>query len=279
MLLDLRRLTHALSDCTIGHTIDYHETVPSTMPIAHDLARKPGTRSGTVVVAEAQTAGRGRQSRRWEAPPAQALLVSVVLQPPIHVPVEQLPMAVGVAAAAAIESSLPGLTGHVGLKWPNDLLVGAGMADAAKVGGILMEARFDGGDLAHVVAGIGLNVHQRLPDLPAPQPGAPPPGSLHHFLEQQGHGNAPPLDRTALLIALCRSLALHLSPAINGNELLTRWRQRLWTLGEHVCLYERDNVVWAGRAADVNADGQLVVVNDAGEARRFLAGDVSVRSA
>jgi BirA family biotin operon repressor/biotin-[acetyl-CoA-carboxylase] ligase len=277
-MLDRHRLLHALSDCAIGHTIDYHHTVPSTMPVAHELARQPGTRSGTLVVAEEQTAGRGRQARRWEAPPAQALLVSVLLQPPIHVPVKQLPMAIGVAAAAAIESFAPGLAGHVGLKWPNDLLVGAGMADAAKVGGILMEARYDGGGLAHVVAGIGINVHQRAADLPTPQPGAPP-ASLHHFLEQQGHGNTPPLDRTALLIALCRSLALHLSPAMNGSELLMRWRQRLWTLGEHVCLYERGEVLWAGRAVDVDAEGQLVVVNGAGETRRFLAGDVSVRSA
>lgn len=277
-MLNLHRLAHALSDCAIGHTIDYHHTVPSTMPIAHELARQPGTRSGTVVVAEAQTAGRGRQSRRWEAPPAQALLVSVLLQPPIHVPVEQLPMAVGVAAAAAIESSQPRLAGHLGLKWPNDLLVGTCMADAGKVGGILMEARFDGGGLAHMVAGIGINVHQHAADLPAPQPGAPPPASLDHFLERQGCGEAAPLDRTALLIALCRSLALHVSPAMNGSELLMRWRQRLWILGEHVCLYERGEVVWSGRAVDVDADGQLVVVNGAGEARRFLAGDVSVRS-
>lgn len=248
------------------------------MPVAHALACQSETRSGTLIVAEEQTAGRGRQAHRWEAPPGQALLVSAILKPPLPIAVSQLPMAVGVAAVDAIESFAPELAGRVGLKWPNDLLVGAGMTAANKVGGVLMETVFRGSELGYAVVGIGINVNQPATDLPSPQPGAPPPTSLRHFLDHHGHGATMGLDRTALLIVLCRSLAAHLTSDQRDGSLFTHWRRLLWTLGEAVHLFEDGVLVWQGRAIDVGEDGRLVVVNHAGEARRFWVGDVSVRT-
>ena len=105
-------------------------SVTSTQDVARELP------VGSIVVADHQTAGRGRLGRRWDAPPGTALLVSFVLQPnPV------LSLATGVAAAEACGES-------VRLKWPNDLLLGD-----AKLGGILVEAKAD-----KAICGIGINL-------------------------------------------------------------------------------------------------------------------------
>jgi BirA family biotin operon repressor/biotin-[acetyl-CoA-carboxylase] ligase len=109
---------------------------------------------GAVAVADYQTAGRGRLGRSWEAPPGDALLVSVLLKPPADRPLPQLALVAGVAVADALER-LTGLA--VQIKWPNDV-----MLRRTKVAGILAEAR-DGA----VMVGIGINLNQarnRLPD-------------------------------------------------------------------------------------------------------------------
>ncbi len=108
----------------------HFESVRSTQDIARELP------IGSIVVAEHQTAGRGRLDRRWEAPPGTALLVSFVL--PLN---PLLSVAAGVAAAEACGEK-------VRLKWPNDLLL-----DGRKLGGILVEAKVD-----RAVCGIGINL-------------------------------------------------------------------------------------------------------------------------
>lgn len=130
------------------------ETVESTNDILDALARD-GAPAGAVVLADYQSAGRGRQGRRWLAPPGDALLISVLLRP---VPVDDaavgtIPLRVGLAAARALAGFAA-----ISIKWPNDLVA----ADGAKVGGILCESRVPGA----VVAGIGINVQQSADDLP-----------------------------------------------------------------------------------------------------------------
>ena len=108
---------------------------------------------GAIVVADHQTAGRGRLGRSWEAPPGKALLVSILLKPPPERQAPELSLVAGVAVADAVERST-GLA--VQLKWPNDV-----MLRRRKVAGCLAEAR-DGA----VVLGIGLNVNQSREELP-----------------------------------------------------------------------------------------------------------------
>lgn len=135
--------------------------VGSTNDVARALA-EAGAPAGSVVVAESQTAGRGRRGRRWDAPPGAALLVSIVLRPDAgdaDAELGTLPLRVGLGAARAIEE----LTGVVvSVKWPNDLLLGV-----AKVGGVLCEAALEPGRGGYVVAGIGINVAQTRAELPA----------------------------------------------------------------------------------------------------------------
>lgn len=272
-MLDLDCIRHALNDAPIGHHVDYYTSVPSTMPIAHEWARQPGTRSGMVVVAEEQTAGRGRLSRRWETPYGTALLMSVLLKPPWPVAPSEWPIRTGLAVVQALEQTYPPLQGQVGLKWPNDVLLGHDRRTAGKVAGILIENEWRGAELAHVVLGIGINVNQLASQLPAPQPGAPPPTSVRAFL------NAPDeVDRTALLIALCQTLGDQLTNVGESSNLHRDWQAYLWTLGQWVHLYERGQSVWQGQAVATDADGALLVMAETGEERRFIAGEVSVRA-
>jgi BirA family biotin operon repressor/biotin-[acetyl-CoA-carboxylase] ligase len=274
MLLDLSRLRSALQNAPVGHTVDYHLSVPSTMPLAHALAGQPGGASGLIVVAEEQTAGRGRFARRWESPAGQALLFSVVLRAPLAFDPAELAIRSGLAVALALEQAEPTLCGRVGLKWPNDLLLGESPASAGKVGGILIESTWQGQQLDHCVVGIGLNVNQGADELPSGPADAPAPVSLRTCL-----GRREPLDRTALLVLLCRSLGEQLTGAGESSLIFQAWRQRLWTLGQAVNVFEGGVQVWQGRAITVEADGSLVVESASGEARRFVAGEVTVRSA
>ena len=273
MQLDLPQLTRELQHSPVGHTIDYHERIASTMPVAHQWAAQPLTRSGTIVVAEEQTAGRGRLQRQWEAPAGEALLVSIILKAPFPFTPTQLPMLAGVATAQALERFAPALQGQIGLKWPNDVLLGHNLDDAGKVAGILLESTFQQTEIRYAILGIGINVNQTVASLPVGQPSAPRPTSLRSYTGQS-------FDRTTLLMALCQSLGEYLTADRPGVELSAAWRSRLWTLGQAVSVRENldSEPVFTGRALDVTADGSLVVEAENGVQRIFAAGDVSIRT-
>ena len=286
MQLDQERITTQLTNCAIGHTLFYHESVPSTMPIAHALASEPAIRSGTVVVAEEQTAGRGRRERRWETPAGQALLMSFIFKAPFPVAPAYFPMLAGLAMLAGIGAAVPALAPYLGLKWPNDLLLGTRMADAGKTGGILIESHYHGATAAAIIVGCGVNVLQTAATLPATPPGAPAATSLQHFCQTQTTLAEHPhsIDRTALFIQICHQWAqLYTDPHLTPAALQQQWAARLWTLQQPVSVHSTNAhgevVQINGRATAVTADGQLVVETADGERHSFAAGDVSLRRA
>lgn len=286
MHLDQERITTQLATCAIGHTLFCYESVPSTMPIAHELANNPAVRSGTVVVAEEQTAGRGRRERRWETPLGQALLMSFIFKTPFAVAPTHFFMLAGLAMIEGIGAYLPALQPYLGLKWPNDLLLGTSMADAGKTGGILIESRYRGATADVLIPGCGVNVLQSAGTLPATPPGAPPATSIHHFCQTQPvlAELALTLDRTALFIYICQQWArLYTDPALTPAALQQRWAARLWTLQQPVVVQsstaDGSIVPIRGWATAVTADGQLVVETADGQQHCFAAGDVSVRRA
>ncbi len=129
-----------------------YETVASTSDVARRLA-EAGAEHGSTVVADHQTAGRGRHGREWLDRPREALLLSMVLRPAgaAAAPAQlALPLLVGLACARAIRS-VSALA--PGIEWPNDLVLGD-----AKVGGILCEGAIEADRLAFVVAGVGINI-------------------------------------------------------------------------------------------------------------------------
>lgn len=126
-----------------------HESVPSTMDVAHTLA-EGGTPAGTLVLTDRQTAGRGRAGRSWQSSPGDSLTFTMVERPTDEAALAVLSLRLGLAVAPGLERWAEG---HVRLKWPNDVFV-----DGGKLGGILVEARWRHQRPEWVAIGIGINV-------------------------------------------------------------------------------------------------------------------------
>jgi BirA family biotin operon repressor/biotin-[acetyl-CoA-carboxylase] ligase len=131
------------------------EALPSTQDALHQLAQA-GAPAGTVVVAREQTLGRGSRGREWHSP-AGGLWMSVLCRPPEGLAMEVLSLRAALAVAAAVERACPGVA--LQLKWPNDLMLAG-----RKLGGILCEARWQGGKPGWVAVGIGMNVANAVPE-------------------------------------------------------------------------------------------------------------------
>ena len=148
--LDIEALQSALATAPVGHRILYMREVTSTMDVARQEALLRGAEEGLVVVAEEQTAGRGRFGRAWVSTPGQNLYFSVVLYPS--------PWAcarLSVAASVAVVRAIRRVTGlEPSLKWPNDVRLGD-----KKVSGILVETAVQDGQVRHAIVGIGINVN------------------------------------------------------------------------------------------------------------------------
>ena len=270
-------LEAALVDELVGHTVEYHGTVASTMPLARALAIDPSTRPGTIVIAEEQTAGRGRLSRGWEAPYGEALLVSIVLKPPL-LPLEptQLPMIAGISLIEAIGRLVSPTEALLALKWPNDVLLKRPPPadDVGKVAGILIESAYAGPTLDYALLGMGINVNQSAVTLQTVTGTNVQATSIR---QQIGR----PIDRTALCIALCSSLAslLAQSRTAEGSDKIHRqWRTLLTTIGQNVTVrgFGIDQVL-NGRAIDVDRIGNLIVEDADGRRHACSAGDVTLR--
>ncbi|MFG2267776.1 biotin--[acetyl-CoA-carboxylase] ligase [Streptomyces sp. NPDC048720] len=217
---------------------------------------------GAVLVAEEQTAGRGRLDRQWTAPPRSGLFFSVLLKP-AEVPVARwgwLPLLTGVAVATGL-SRAAGV--DTALKWPNDLLVTVG-GEERKTGGILAERAGDDG----VVIGVGINVSLRAQELPVPQAGS---------LALAG---AVSTDRDPLLRGVLRSLedwygrwrSAGGDPAVSG--LQETYAAGCATLGRTVRAELPGNRSVVGEAIAVDGDGRLVIATESGVREPVGAGDI-----
>jgi BirA family transcriptional regulator, biotin operon repressor / biotin---[acetyl-CoA-carboxylase] ligase len=209
-------------------------------------------RVGSVLVAESQTAGRGRLDRRWVSPPRAALMFSVLVRPAVPASdASWLPVLAGLAVAAAI-GDVTGLDSR--LKWPNDVLIGD-----RKLAGILAEQ-----SAAGVIVGIGLNVSTTATELPPPGPGSLRPTSLHI------EGAA--TERAPLLIAILTEFERRYREpaAVLREEYLTRCA----TIGRDVRVELPNGRLLRGTAETVDPSGCLVVRPAGAEPVAVIAGDV-----
>ncbi|MFF8941100.1 biotin--[acetyl-CoA-carboxylase] ligase [Streptomyces sp. NPDC014864] len=241
------------------------EVVPRTGSTNSDLvARAAGgdLAEGAVLVAEEQTAGRGRLDRQWTAPPRSGLFFSVLLRP-AGVPLARwgwLPLLTGVAVATGLARAADVDTA---LKWPNDVLVTVD-GEERKAGGILAERA--AGEA--VVVGVGINVTLRKDELPVPQAGS---------LALAG---ALSTDRDPLLRAVLRSLedwygrwrAADGDPGASG--LLEAYAANCATLGRMVRAELPGDRTVVGEAVAVDGDGRLVLATEKGVQEPVGAGDI-----
>lgn len=232
----------------------------STNDVAKEMAHR-GAPEGTVVVADEQTAGRGRMERRWSAPPGTCLLCSILFRPSM-VPsqVNRLTMLCSMAAADAIED-VAGL--EVSLKWPNDLVVRS--PNWRKLAGILTETGLEGERVAFVVVGIGVNVNvsaEVLPDL------APNATSILAEIGRE-------VERAELLAALLANVETRYEGLRSGESPQAEWATRLVTLGNRVRVTTSDGL-FTGLAEAVDENGALLLRMPDGTLRRLWAGDVTL---
>ncbi|MBI4264549.1 MAG: biotin--[acetyl-CoA-carboxylase] ligase [Acidobacteria bacterium] len=228
----------------------------STNDLAAALAER-GVEEGCIVMADAQSAGRGRYGRTWVSPPGAGLYVSIVLTPPPHT-VPLLTIAAGVAVAEGIRAAT-GLDSH--LKWPNDVYLGE-----RKVAGVLAEAApaTATASVQYVILGIGINV--------APAAYPPEIASRATSLEVE-LGRA--VDRGLLLAECLCALAARYADLQGGREgmVIGGWRRRAAPSLGRAVRWEAADGVRVGVAEDIDARGALIVRTDTGR-ERIIAGEV-----
>ena len=250
-------LRAGLYTAVIGRSVRYYQSTASTMDDAAQCARD-GADEGAVVVAETQTASRGRLGRRWVSD-AGNLYFSVLFRPNADALPLLSPLA-GVAVARAIRQAA-GL--YPAIKWPNDIMI-----DGRKVAGILAESAMSGSRIEHAIVGIGVNVAL---DTSADPEIAATAASLNQLAGAD-------VDRAELLRRILQHLdALYLDLK-RGRSPVPEWRRWLDTLGQRVTVTHHGNAN-TGLAEDIDEHGNLLLRTDAGQLLTLTAGDITLRTA
>jgi BirA family biotin operon repressor/biotin-[acetyl-CoA-carboxylase] ligase len=248
----------------LGHTIHHLETTDSTNRVAGELARE-GAPHGTAVVAEHQSAGRGRLGRSFFSPAHQNLYVSLVLRPELSIS-EAPPLILGAALAVGrcVAERLGGPE-RVSIKWPNDVLV-----DERKISGILMEMSAEATRVGHLVLGIGVNLNV-------------PPESFPEEFRTRATSLAATLGEKTDRVDFTRRLFFTLEAVLDehaagGFEALRADFEGFYRMrGREIEVADLDGGVRVGRAGGICADGTLELHRPDGSLERIVAGDVTLR--
>lgn len=229
----------------------------STNDEAARLARA-GAQHGTVVIAEQQSAGRGRDGRPWASPRGRGLYLSCVLRPPLPLAdVPPMTLAIGVGLCDAVRAAgVPGA-----LKWPNDMLVGT-----RKLAGVLVEAQSQGSRLEAVIVGIGVNLSEA-------QLGEVPPDIAARAISLEEAAGAP-IDREAFIAALLAHVEHWVDhyTAVGLEQVIPAWTERMAP-----GLRARATVGGApmvGMMVGLDGDGSLLLRDVDGLVHRVRTGDV-----
>ena len=237
-----------------------HQQLPSTNDEAMRLALA-GAEAFTAVVAERQSAGRGRNGHEWVSPEGVGLYASVVLRP--RVETETLPVMTLLAGIAATEAIILLTDLPAKIKWPNDVLV-----NGKKVAGLLCEADLAYADGPIVIAGLGVNVN--TPPQMFPIRSLYPATSL---MAESGRCH----ERDALLDLWIERLRYWMGVLENNGtpDVLEAWRALDALAGEALCVALPDGSSVAGREEGVTDDGALLLRLADGSLFHVIAGDVS----
>lgn len=250
-----------LGTAFIGREVYVYQETTSTNEVAFRLARN-GAKEGTVVMAEAQTRGRGRMGRRWVSPGGVNIYLSCILRPtsePTKTPL--ITLLAAVACAEGIEEVV-GLLPEI--KWPNDLLY-----KGRKLGGILTEAEVELDRIKFLVVGIGINCNMQRGDMP------PEIRDQATSLKEAIGGE---VARVPLVKGILRRFE-HWYLVFTGgrwHEVRERWKELAAIEGRMVEVYSPTEKI-KGRMVDIDEDGALLVMTDEERIKRVVAGDVTLK--
>ena len=257
MNVDLLR--KRLSGLRIGSTLHYFETVDSTNAVGIRLAQEEAA-EGTLIVADSQTAGRGRFQRVWQSPSGSNLYFSFVLRPDIA-PTEAASLTF-VAGVAAFETLFFYCPKNVEIKWPNDILM-----DNRKVCGILTEIKTDGKRVEAVV-GVGINVNIKKGNFaPEYREGAT------SLAEETGRE----LSREDVLFTFCTQFQHWYGIFLKDGfgPIRKAWLSRTAMVGRQVRVKFRDEIK-EGKVLGIDNDGALLLVDSEKAVQRITAGDATI---
>lgn len=245
----------------LGKPLICLDSVDSTNNYLKRLALE-GAEDGTVVVADQQTAGRGRLGRSFQSPPDTGIYLSILLRPPVA-PAQavNLTACTAVAMCDAVETAC-GLRPQI--KWTNDVLL-----EQRKVCGILTEMSVEGetGALQYIVVGIGVNVNQKLEDFPP---------ELQSIAGSVAMARGERLDRSRLTAEIVNAMDQMYEDWLRGTWQVDRYRADCATLGREVRVIRGDQSR-AAFAEAVDDDFGLVVRYEDGSRETVFSGEVSVR--
>lgn len=252
-----------LATAWLGRPLHYFDDIDSTNRAALDLARG-GAPHGTTVIAESQSAGRGRLGRSFHSPPYQNLYTSIVLRPEIDTATAPtLLLAAGVAVAEAVTEWL-GDPGPVRIKWPNDVLLGG-----RKTSGILMELGAEEARVSHAILGIGVNLNVDPATFPA---------EFRERATSLAGYTGRPVDRSAFTRGLYGRLEDVLDAHARGGLAAVRPRFDGFfdMVGRPVTVHQLGDTVVEGTVLGLAASGALEIRTTDGAKVTVLAGDVSL---
>ncbi|MBI1842324.1 MAG: biotin--[acetyl-CoA-carboxylase] ligase, partial [Verrucomicrobia bacterium] len=244
----------------IGREVRVFKETTSTNDVVEKMAAD-GVAEGVVVIAESQTRGRGRLSRRWESSAGQGLWFSTLIRPAMP---PQAATRITIAAAVSIVRAVRGATGiQADIKWPNDVQV-----RGRKLAGILTELSAELDRIRYLVLGVGVNLNQEARDFP------PEVAKLATSLAIE---TGAPVDRAAITARILEELERDYARIRGGDfeSLANEWESRCTTLGKQVRIQIGDRLV-QGRAESLDAEGALLVRGGYGNLERIVGGDVTV---
>jgi len=263
-VLDIARIRATLDTKRIGKRIEYLLETTSTNNEAWRLVAaevQQLARDGLVVLAEHQTAGRGRLGRTWHSPRGASLLCSIVVTDRVcRFAGDEVMLLCAVATCDAVARAT---SVKPRIKWPNDLIV-----NQRKLAGILIESKSIAGEGRTFVCGIGINCLQQRGHL------APELAATATSLELE---SAVPVDRTRVACALLTEFDAWLGAVeTDGIEVLRRaWLHRCEPMGRHIRLRCRGET-YSGTTVDIDPSAALVIQLDSGHRRAFSAADTTV---
>lgn len=244
----------------MGKRILHHDEVTSTQDVAENLARA-GEEQGTVVIAEAQTRGRGRRGRSWVSLPEGGIYLSIILKPELMPSqVVQIPLIAGVAVCKAIRK-MTRLEPRI--KWSNDILI-----SGKKVAGILAEMSSEFDRVNFVILGIGVNVNTRGSTL------AKLTGGIAASLAGK---SSECISRVQLVQSLLQEFEkIYIKFLSSGfNSIREEWKTYDGTIGSQVSVVDGGTNI-SGKAIDIDNDGFLLIKKANGEVKKVISGDISV---
>lgn len=247
-----------LGTSSYGRTIDYYESVQSTQIIAHDAAQAEAA-DGTLIVAEEQTAGKGRLSRPWSSTANKGIWMSLIIRPSLMP--QQAPQMTLVSAVAIVRAIEELTQLEATIKWPNDIMI-----NGKKMTGILTELQSDPDRVKAIIIGIGMNVNQDEDDFP---------NELKPIATSLKMATGEHIDRAKLIAGILNYLELYtkMYEKHGFGPIKLLWEGYSNTAGKRVRAVMLNETI-EGTALGISEEGLLELRLDDGSVRGIYSADI-----